>query len=442
MINFYKFPASGENGDKLEHTQVIQDNIDNIKNKLKKDKSTKDAKELEVLLNKVMYFKGVEPGKEQYYQEYRAAVEQEVNNYLQKLYGGNTSIIMDLEAKGLIGNIQTDNPVIGKHGKQVNAIEKNLKAIGDALKSNQKGLPESEIEKIKANAQSLLNILETLKAQVKTGGRITPKKNQDFVDDYNKLMNRVFSNGFLNKLGTAGEAFVAALQLLAQGKGLEDLEKVIDSSVIGGNRSSATISGEGLKEIMEAENILLKGWDWGEDGGLKCQTLSQDKVDVIFKLGNVDQHYISSKNYLKGATENLHLSGQTHLASLLSSSAIIEPFSRAYMRFLGWKPGKWEFKEESEIVNTAKNSILLLAISGLGFQEKTVDILTINNRQDGYWKCYSLEDIADKLLVSNKSYGSYGGLPKTQGALHDNFYSKFLHLKITAQVTNLENLMK
>jgi hypothetical protein len=64
------------------------------------------------------------------------------------------------------------------------------------------------------------------------------------------------------------------------------------------------------------------------------------------------------------------LSGETHLASLLASTAVAEPFSRAYMRFLGWKPGHWrdkEFYNAQEVINMAKNTILILAISGLGF---------------------------------------------------------------------------
>lgn len=442
MINFTQFPRH----DHLNHMGAIHANIKRIKNNIKKRKDVADASYIENLLNNIMYSQ--KTGQPELYEEYRKQIEIAVNNFLSSIYGEGSKIILDQRAEGAVGNVtgKFSKNAIGKMGKTAEKIKTILIGVEKAKKIN--GMSEAESEKLKAESKQLLQDLATL--ETSKAGRISEEvSGKDFVKRYNNLVNTLYSQNYYEKLGAAGEAFNAAVFALATGSKVEDLDKMIEKMIVGGERSSATISGKGLtEEYLQAKNILLKGWHW-EDGMLKCNTKSQDKIDVIFGYDTPNETYISVKNYQHGATGDLHLSGETHLASLLASAAVAEPFSRAYMRFLGWKPGHWrdkEFYNAQEVINMAKNTILILAISGLGFQDKHVDILTINNRAKGYWKCYSLKDLADKLLRVDTAKGaSISGIPSkvsNQGVYHEHFFAKFLHLKVGVQVRNLEALMR
>lgn len=445
MIDFRQYPKH----DNLNHLGAIRKNIDNIKSNIIARQGKASAQEIENLLNNTMYTQKNQANMDNsaLYENYREQAEKAVNRYMEKVFGAKNGIQLDQDAEGFIGNVKESTLYMGTKGKQLaSKIRKNLQNVQNATKVAT--MSEKDAQKLIEEANQLLQDLASAEKITKHGYVTAKTTGTDFVTRYNKLMNSAYTSGYYAKLGTAGEAFTAAVLALAKGYAGKELDKAIEQAVVGSGTSSASISGIGLDEdYLAAKNVLLKGWRW-EEGSLKCKTESQDKIDVIFNANTPKAAYISVKNYKYGATDRLGLSDETHLASLFSSAAVTEPFTRAYMRFLGWEPGHWrsgKFYSAQEVIDATKNTILILAISGLGFQKQPVNFLTVNNRADGYWRCYTLEDLTNKLLDRKGAKGAkISGLPEetsAQGIYHEDFLSEFLHLKISVSVQNLRSLM-
>ena len=443
--NWSQFPKH----DKLNHNQALADQRDRIKREFAASKDKAFALDVENALNELYYGNGrnMKAGYNdlsKYEREYYDKVTAAADKILQEKF--NSHVTLNTYNLG----VNSRHFSIGtKHDKQLGTIKKHLREliqeVGTAVKKGQLTVAQAR-EKI----QVIKNFKAELQASGKTKGLISASSSLGKA--YNDMVNQVVSDNYYQELGYAAEAAVALLQDNLEGyadKTVDDLVKKALFNMVGGAESGtqAFMDIDGIDSSIYDKYIKSGDWKLDEHGGrLIYKQKTADKADVRMTIGSPSPYYVSVKNYYKGDSADIHFSGSTHLASLFSSSLVLERYSRAFLRYAGWKWGVGNSKapyRETKLIRMAQKLIAILAISGKGFQTSPAELLIINRRDKPGFKCYSVQDIADKFLSTwDTSSIKITNFPSREGFRgQGGIRSTFLDTTITVNINNLKKLM-
>lgn len=443
--NWSQFPKH----DKLNHNQALADQRDSIKRAFATSKDKAFALDVETALNELYYgngrntkagYENLSEKEQQYYDNVVKAADQ----ILQEKF--NSHVALNTYNLGVNSrHFSIDK----KHDKQLRTIKKHLlelaREVGMAVKEGQLTVAQA-----REKTQPIRNFRAELNASGKTKGLISASSSLG--ESYNNMVNQLVADNYCQELGYAAEAAVALLQNNLEkyaDKTTNDLVKKALSNMVGGAESGtqAFMSIEGIDSSIYDPYIQSGDWTLDEQGG--CLVYNQktaDKADVRMTFGSPSPYYASIKNYYKGDSADIHFSGSTHLASLFSSSLVLERYSRAFFRYAGWKWGLKKSKapyKEIQLIRMAQKLIAILAISGKGFQTSLAELLIINRRDKPGFKCYSVQDIAEKFLSTwDTSSIKITNFPSREGFRgQGGIRSAFLNTTITVNINNLKKLM-
>lgn len=443
--NWSQFPKH----DKLNHNQALADQRDSIKRAFATSKDKAFALDVETALNELYYgngkntkagYENLSEKEQQYYDNVVKAADQ----ILQEKF--NSHVALNTYNLGVNSRHFSINK---KHDKQLRTIKKHLlelaREVGMAVKEGQLTVAQA-----REKTQAIRNFRAELKASGKTKGLISASSSLG--ESYNNMVNQMVADNYCQELGYAAEAAVALLQNNLEkyaDKTTNDLVKKALSNMVGGAESGtqAFMSIEGIDSSIYDQYIQSGDWTLDEQGGrLVYNQKTADKADVRMTFGSPSPYYASIKNYSKGDSADIHFSGSTHLASLFSSSLVLERYSRAFFRYAGWKWGLKKSKapyKEIQLIRMAQKLIAILAISGKGFQTSPAELLIINRRNKPGFKCYSVQDIAEKFLsIWDTSSIKITNFPSREGFRgQGGIRSAFLNTTITVNINNLKKLM-
>ena len=443
--NWSQFPKH----DKLNHNQALADQRDSIKRAFATSKDKAFALDVENALNELYYGNGknTKTGYENLFekeQQYYDNVVKAADQILQEKF--NSHVALNTYNLGINSrHFSIDK----KHDKQLRTIKKHLlelaREVGMAVKEGQLTVAQA-----REKTQVIRNFRAELNASGKTKGLISASSSLG--QAYNNMVNQLVADNYCQELGYAAEAAVALLQNNLEkyaDKTTNDLVKEALSNMVGGaeNGTQAFMSIEGIDSSIYDQYIQSGDWTLDEQGGrLIYNQKTADKADVRMTFGSPSPYYASIKNYSKGDSADIHFSGSTHLASLFSSSLVLERYNRAFFRYAGWKWGLKKSKapyKEIQLIRMAQKLIAILAISGKGFQTSPAELLIINRRDKPGFKCYSVQDIVDKFLSTwDTSSIKITNFPSREGFRgQGGIRSAFLNTTITVNINNLKKLM-
>lgn len=444
--NWSKFPKH----DNLSHTQAIFQQKNTILRSFKNSKSKADALNLEKFLNQMYYNgKNTKSGLQNFStqeQNKMKKIEKVLDEMLKQQFNGTTatSNMYNLgitTTKGI--NVYSFAATLkNRIASFENYVAEKIQSMG--VTSKEAIAFENQYKNIKKEIEAL-NDKELIRANSSLGTQ------------YNDLIQELFVKNYKQMIGQNLENVIAVADISADTFANSTIEQLVELAMkkIVGGKSSGTaprISTQGMKQ-SEINSFLKNNKSWYFQGGyLIYNQTTADKADIRFGIEDTSSYYISAKNYYKGASGDIHFSGSTHLASFLSSSMVTEKYSRAYLRYAGWK---WKEKypqvksspyEAEQLYDLAKKLILLLGISGKGFQNTDAEILIFNNRNKLTFQCYSVQDIADSLLSRDIGTNriNTSGLPEL-GELRENgssLQTVFLNTHVLVQVNNLKAMLK
>lgn len=443
--NWSQFPKH----DKLNHNQALADQRDSIKRAFATSKDKAFALDVENALNELYYgngkntktgYENLSEKEQQYYDNVVKAADQ----ILQEKF--NSHVALNTYNLGVNSrHFSIDK----KHDKQLRTIKKHLlelaREVGMAVKEGQLTVAQA-----REKTQAIRNFRAELNTSGKTKGLISASSSLG--QAYNNMVNQLVADNYCQELGYAAEAAVALLQNNLEkyaDKTADDLAKKALSNMVGGAESGtqAFMSIEGIDSSIYDQYMQSGDWTLDEQGGrLVYNQKTADKADVRMTFGSPSPYYASIKNYYKGDSADIHFSGSTHLASLFSSSLVLERYSRAFFRYAGWKWGLKKSKapyKEIQLIRMAQKLIAILAISGKGFQTSPAELLIINRRDKPGFKCYSVQDIAEKFLSTwDTSSIKITNFPSREGFRgQGGIRSAFLNTTITVNINNLKKLM-
>lgn len=443
--NWSQFPKH----DKLNHNQALADQRDSIKRAFAASKDKAFALDVENALNELYYgngkntktgYENLSEKEQQYYDNVVKAADQ----ILQEKF--NSHVALNTYNLGVNSrHFSIDK----KHDKQLRTIKKHLlelaREVGMAVKEGQLTVAQA-----REKTQAIRNFRAELNASGKTKGLISASSSLG--QAYNNMVNQMVADNYCQELGYAAESAVALLQNNLEkyaDKTTNDLVKEALSNMVGGaeNGTQAFMSIEGIDSSIYDQYIQSGDWILDEQGGrLVYNQKTADKADVRMTFGSPTPYYASIKNYYKGDSADIHFSGSTHLASLFSSSLVLERYSRAFFRYAGWKWGLKKSKapyKEIQLIRMAQKLIAILAISGKGFQTSPAELLIINRRDKPGFKCYNVQDIVDKFLSTwDTSSIKITNFPSREGFRgQGGIRSAFLNTTITVNINNLKKLM-
>lgn len=444
--NWSQFPKH----DKLNHNQALADQRDRIKREFAASKNKAFALDIENALNELYYgngrnikagYENLSKTEQMYYDKVVEAADRILQEKFNSYVGLNT---FNLGVNSRHFSVGT------KKGHRIKTIKDNLDKL-EAEVEQAKSDGQLTIKQANKKLQAIENFRATLQASGKTEGQIL-RASDSLGDQYNKLVNQILVDDYCQELGYAAEAAVALLQNNVDeyaNKTTDDLIKEALSNMVGGAESGtqAFMNIDGIDSSIYDKYIKSGDWKLDEHGGrLIYKQKTADKADVRMTFGSPQPYYASIKNYYKGDSADIHFSGDTHLASLFSSSLVLERYSRAFLRYAGWKWGVGNSKapySETELIRMAQKLIAILAISGKGFQTSPAELLIINRRDKPGFRCYSVQDIADKFLSTwDTSSIKITNFPSREGFRgQGGIRSAFLDTTITVNINNLKKLM-
>lgn len=444
--NWSKFPKH----DKLSHTQAIIQQKNNIIRSFKNSKSKADALKLETFLNQMYYNgKNTQSGLKNFStqeQNKMKKIEKVLNEMLKRQFNGTTATSnmynLGITTTKSINVYSYAATLKNRITSFENYVATKVQSMG--VTSKEAIAFENQYKNIKKEIEAL-NDKDLVRANSSLGMQ------------YNDLIQELFVENYKQMIGQNLENVVAIADISADTFADSTVGQIVDLAMrkkVGGKSSGTAprMSTQGMRQ-SEINSFLKNNKSWYFQGGyLIYNQTTADKANIRFGIEDTSSYYVPIKNYYKGASGDIHFSSSTHLASFLSSSMVTEKYSRAYLRYAGWK---WKEKypqvtsspyEAEQLYDLAKKLILILGISGKGFQNTDAEILVFNNRNNLTFQCYSIQDIADSVLLRDIDTNriNISGLPKL-GELRENgssLQAAFLNTHVAVQVNNLKAMLK
>lgn len=263
-------------------------------------------------------------------------------------------------------------------------------------------------------------------------------------ENFNKTVDEVKIENLKLALTQNAKNLVQVINAQAHHRHVRKLHNVVFSSLQG---SKVGFQIEGLDKMNITDfNDLNKDhrWQLDENGYMIYSSPSENYGNIAINLGSNEAYYVNVTNTLRGGQGAKSFATKTPLFYFLEQDLFIEEFTRAYLRYAGWKWVNTRPYEGQALYNMTNNVLGILAIqNGLKSNGNDAEILIMSRRDKPGFQCYSIADIADRVMsysgINNNIRVSH--LP-AQGDLRPRpIRSNFLSTYVNVNVNNLQKLV-
>lgn len=417
--------------DKLNHVAAIVQQQTNIIKTFQASKTRQDALELQTILNTYLFYsKGTGTSLENlntlYFQNLELLLSQDLQKNFSSEFTANLSglTVQQTASDSYLKKIKQESKTAAEFVRKV-LVERGI-------------LSKSDKQFVSQYLTNLKMQIDSLQGDVSGVQTLSPNLQEQF----NYKVNGIKTQSTRKAVNHMTKELIKLIDQQAEGSGMKKLNKTISSSL------GATAKGfqmEGLDNANISNFKSSKEWQLDKNGYMTYTGMSDDKGNIKINLNSNTPYYINVTNTYAGGSGTKSFSTKTPLFYFLEHELFTEDFTRAYLRYAGWKWVHTRPYEGNALYNMTDNVVGLLALqNGLKTANgEEAEIIVMARRDKPGFNCYAIQDIAEKIIsysgINNNIKVSH--LP-TQGALRPrSIRSNFLGTYVNVNVSNLQKML-